>query len=67
MKIYEVGYNCGDGIYSVNLLEGEAERVQQSAEEHAKLYNCPVSYIVEVSQRYADSMMAKGMPWKKVG
>lgn len=64
--IYEVGYDCGDGIFSVNLLEGNLEIVRQTADTHAKRFGYRVAYISQVSQSDSDSKRYKGMPYEKV-
>ena len=66
IMIYEVGYNCGDGIYSVNLLEGEENLCRAEAEHHASRFGYSIAYFKQTTTAEADYNRAKGMPWKKV-
>ena len=63
--IYEVGYNVGNGITSVNMIEGDTQSVMDKAEAHEKRFGYTLSYIVPISKVQAESNKAKGMPWIK--
>lgn len=59
---YEVGYDVGDGIYSVNIIEGGEAITKMVADEHAKKHGYKVAYITKVDEVEVESKRAKGMP-----
>ena len=63
--IYEVGYNVGNGITSVNMIEGTTAQVMAEAEAHEKRFGYTLSYILPIDERIADAYKEKGMPYKK--
>lgn len=65
--VYEVGYNVGNSITSVNMLEGDTASVMAEAEKHEKRFGYTLSYIVPIDDCIASSNKAKGMPYKNVG
>lgn len=60
--IFEVGYNVGDGIFSVNMIEGTEITSEQCAMEHARNYGYELAYILPISASKAEKNKAKGMP-----
>ena len=62
---FEVGYHVGDGIFYVNMIEGDEISVEQKAKEHAEKHGYELGYIVPISEVHAQSNKAKGMPFYK--
>ena len=61
-RVYEVGYHVGDGIFSVNMVEGDEITSEQYAKAHAKKYGYELAYIIPISASKAEENKAKGMP-----
>lgn len=61
--ICEVGYEVGDGIFSVNMIDGSETLIKLASEDHAKRHGYTVAYI---SKPLADYEVAerkrRGMP-----
>jgi len=65
--ICEVGYNVGDGIFSVNMLEAEEfQTCRNEAHAHAKKFGYELSYIREIPDWKVAENKRKGMPFEKV-
>ena len=63
----EVGYNVGDGIFSVNMIEGrEFTSCRNEAVAHAKKHGYEVSYIREIPDWKIAENLHKHMPLIKV-
>lgn len=60
--MYEVGYDVGDGIYSINMVEGGEVLTKLMAEEHAKKHGYSVAYIHPLADWEVAERKAKGMP-----
>lgn len=60
--IFEVGYHVGDGIFSVNMIEGNEITSEQKAKEHAKKHGYELGYIIPISRVQAEANRMKGMP-----
>lgn len=63
---YEVSYYVGDGIYSVNMLQGARDDVFAEAEKHAKRYGYELCGVHPLTIAEAEERKAKGMPFEKV-
>lgn len=63
---YEVSYHVGDGIYSVNMLEGERCAVFLEAEAHAQKHGYDLCGVHPLRLDEVAERKAKGMPIKKV-
>lgn len=64
--IYEIGYDVGDGIVSVNMMEGAETDVKKKAYAHANRFNYGVMYITPISRTTAEANRKKGMPYEKI-
>ena len=61
--ICEVGYDVGDGIYSVNMIEGNETLIKLASKDHAKRYGYTVAYISKPLTEYEVAERRKrGMP-----
>lgn len=64
---FEVGYDVGDGIFSVNMIWAntgvhERKAVMETAERHAKRYGYRVAYVKKITQCEAEEKFLRGMP-----
>lgn len=67
MKYFEVGYNVGDGIFSVNTIwantgREELEAATETAERRAALHGYTVAYVKEITEAEAEVANRKGRP-----
>lgn len=60
--MYEVGYDVGDGIYSVNMVDGGDTLTKLMAEAYAKKHGYSVAYITQLADWEVAERKAKGMP-----
>ena len=63
---YEVCYHVGDGIYSVNMLQGARNAVSLEAEAHAQKFGYDLVSIKPITADEVAERRAKGMPFKKI-
>lgn len=63
---YEVCYHVGDGIYSVNMLDGDRSDVFVEAETHAQKYGYDLCSVTPLRLDEVAERRAKGMPFQKV-
>lgn len=67
MRFFEVGFEVGDGIFSVNTIwantgREEMEAARETAERRAALHGYAVAYIKEISEAEASAATRKGRP-----
>lgn len=63
MKVYEIGFHVGDGIYSVNMVEAEDKQLAELvAEKHAKRHGYTYEWIKELTDAEVEERRRKGMP-----
>ena len=67
MRFFEVGFEVGDGIFSVNTIwantgREEREAVTETAERRAALHGYAVAYIKEITEAEAEEATRKGRP-----
>lgn len=60
--IFEVGYDIGDGYYSINMIDGGETLAKLVAEEHAKKHGYTVSYITPLADYEVEERKHRGMP-----
>ena len=65
-RTFEVGFDCGDGIFSVNMVEGDETTSEEYARKHAQKHGYKLSYIVPVSEESKKEKLSKGMPLIKL-
>ena len=63
---YEVCYHVGDGIYSVNMLDGNRSDVFAYAETHSQKFGYDLCSVTPLKLAEVAERKAKGMPIKKV-
>lgn len=68
MKTFLVCFNCGNGIFSSNMIwsntgVSDQESVQEAAERHASRFGYQVSSIRELSECEVNSNLRRGMPY----
>ena len=59
---FEVCYDVGNNIYSVNMLSGSEVACRAMAEEHAKRFNYTISSFKQIPPYRVDENLIKGMP-----
>jgi len=65
--ICEVGYNVGEGIFSVNMIEGkEFQSCRNEAHAHAKKFGYELSYVREIPEWKVRENLGRKMPLIKV-
>ena len=65
--VFEVAYDVGDGIYSVNMIEADDfQKCWDEAHAHAKRYGYSVSCVENIPDWKVAENRRKGMPLKKV-
>ena len=64
--VFAVGYDCGNGIFSTNMIEGKASVVEEYAKAYAKRYGYSFSYMTPVTEYVMRENLAKGMPFTKL-
>ena len=64
--IFEVCYDTGDNIYSVNMLKGTEEDCRREAEAHASRFGYAVVSFKKIPPYRVDENMRRGMPLTKV-
>ena len=67
MKTFLVGFDCGNGIFSCNMIwantgANERQAVWETAERRASKFGCPVCFIRELSEGEVESNIQRGMP-----
>ena len=66
-KYFEVGYDLGDGIFSVNTIwvntgNEELEAATETAQRHAERHHYGLVYVKEITPAQAHEAFAKGRP-----
>lgn len=66
-KYFEVGYDLGNGIFSVNTIwvntgNEELEAATETAQRRAEKHHYVLAYIKEISPEQAHEAFAKGRP-----
>ena len=65
--ICEACYNVGDGIFSVNMIDGkEFQSCRNEAHAHAKKFGYELSYVREIPDWKVMENRRRGMPLVKV-
>lgn len=67
MRYFEVGYNVGGGVYSVNTITAntgaeELEAATETAQRYATRHGYGVAYIKEITERDAEAALRRGRP-----
>lgn len=67
MRFFEVGFEVGDGIFSVNTIwantgREELEAATETAERRAALHGYAVAYVKEITEAEAEEANRKGRP-----
>ncbi len=71
MKTFLVGFDCGNGIFSCNMIWAntgahEQEAVQDTADRRASKFSCPVRFVKELPEWEVEENLRRGMPYYSI-
>lgn len=67
MKYFKVGFDVGDGIFSVNIITAntgneELEAATETAQRQAQRHGYKVAFVKEIPEWEMESLWRRGMP-----